>query len=138
MKTRAEQCLERRQKGYNCAQALACTYADLVGMDEETIFRVTEGLGVGQGAMLGTCGAVAAACVLAGIKNSCGDLQNPNSKGSTSKLAKQITEAFKEQNSSIICKDLKGIDTGKVLRSCPDCITDTAAIVEKVLFSEEN
>lgn len=137
MQTRIEKCTEKHQAGFNCAQAVACTYADLVGVEEETMFKITEGLGLGQGGMLGTCGAVAGACVLAGMKNSCGDLQNPNSKGSTYKLAKMITEGFQAQNCSVICRELKGVDTGKVLRSCPDCITDAAALAERILFSEE-
>ena len=35
METRVEKTIERHNKGYNCAQAVACTYCDLVGMDEE-------------------------------------------------------------------------------------------------------
>lgn len=137
MQSRIDKCTEKHQAGYNCAQAVACVYADLVGMDEETMFKVTECLGLGQGAMLGTCGAVAGACVLAGMKNSCGDLQNPNSKGATYKLGKEITETFKAQNGSIICKEIKGVETGKVLRSCPDCIRDAAALAEKILFADQ-
>ncbi len=137
METRTEQCLEKRKAGYNCAQAVACTYADLVGMDEETVFRATEGLGVGQGAMLGTCGAVAAACVLAGMKASTGDLKNPSTKGAAAKLAREITESFQKENGTIICKDLKGVDTGKVVLSCPECITHAAALAEKILFDDE-
>lgn len=137
MQSRVDEATKRHQSGYNCAQAVACAYADLVGMDEATMFKVTEGLGLGQGSMLGTCGAVAGACALAGMKNSCGDLQNPNSKGSTYKLVKEITETFKAQNGSIICKDLKGVETGTVLRTCPDCIRDAAALAEKILFAED-
>ena len=44
METRVEKTIERHNKGYNCAQAVACTYCDLVGMDEETMFKATEAL----------------------------------------------------------------------------------------------
>ena len=80
MKTRVRETIERHDKVYNCAQAVACTYCDLVGVDEETMFKVTEGMGLGMGCMEGTCGAVSGACALAGMKNSTGDLQAPNSK----------------------------------------------------------
>lgn len=30
MKTRVEETITRHNKGYNCAQAVACTYCDLV------------------------------------------------------------------------------------------------------------
>lgn len=137
MKTRVHETIERHDKGYNCAQAVACTYCDLVGIDEETMFKVTEGMGLGMGCMEGTCGAVSGACALAGMKNSTADLQAPNSKGKTYGLSKAILSDFHAQNGSVICKELKGVTTGKVLRSCPDCIQDAARIAEKVLFSEE-
>ncbi len=47
MDTRVEKTLEKRKKGYNCAQAVACTYCDMVGVDEKTMFQMTEALGAG-------------------------------------------------------------------------------------------
>jgi C_GCAxxG_C_C family probable redox protein len=108
----------------------------LVGLDEATMFKVTEAMGLGMGGMEGTCGAVSGACVVAGMKNSSGNLEHPDSKGATYQLSKEILKAFKEKNQSTICKELKGVQTGTVLRSCPDCIRDAAAIVENILFSE--
>ena len=137
METRVEKTIERHNKGYNCAQAVACTYCDLVGMDEETMFKATEALGLGMGGMEGTCGAISAAAVLAGLKISTADLEKPNSKGTSYKAAKACIAAFKEKNSTIVCRELKGVDTGKVLRACPDCICDAVAIIEENLFPEE-
>lgn len=137
MKTRVEETIGRHDKGYNCAQAVACTYCDLVGVDEETMFKLTEALGLGMGGMEGTCGAITGACVLAGMKNSTGNLEKPNSKGASYKLSRQIVEEFKSQNGATQCRELKGVDTGKVLRACPDCIRDAARIAESVLFADE-
>lgn len=137
MTTRVEACIERHNKGYNCAQAVACTYADLFGMDEAQMFRLTEAFGLGMGCMEGTCGAVTGACVLAGLKNSSGDLDSPTTKGATYKLSKAIVTKFIEQNGSSICKELKGVETGRVLRPCQDCIRDAARIAESVLFSDK-
>ena len=137
MKTRVEETISRHDKGYNCAQAVACTYCDLVGIEEETMFKLTEALGLGMGGMEGTCGAITGACVLAGMKNSTGNLAKPDSKGASYKLSRQIVEEFKNQNGATQCRELKGVDTGKVLRACPDCIRDAARIVERVLFADE-
>lgn len=137
MNTRVEETIKRHDIGYNCAQAVACTYCDLVGVDEELMFRLTEALGGGMGGMEGTCGALSGACVLAGMKASTGNLEKPNSKAASYKLSKEILNQFKEQNGSVICKEIKGVGTGKVLRSCQDCIKDAALLAEKVLFSEE-
>jgi len=137
MNTRVEETIKKHDKGYNCAQSVACTYCDLVGVDEETMFKMTEALGAGMGGMAGTCGAVSGACVLAGMKASTGNLEKPNSKAASYKLSREIVKQFADQNGASICKDLKGVETGKVLRGCEDCIRDAAAIAEKVLFSEE-
>ena len=137
MNTRVEETIKRHDKGYNCAQAVACTYADLVGLDEETLFKLTEALGAGMGGMEGTSGAVSGACVLAGLVNSTGNLETPNSKGKTYKLSREIVNEFLDKNSSVVCKELKGVTTGKVLRPCADCIKDAAKIAEEVLFSDK-
>ena len=137
METRVDKVAEKHKSGYNCAQAVACAYCDLIGIDEETMFRLTEGLGLGMGGMEGTCGAISAAAVLAGLKISTADLEKPNSKGTSYKAAKACIAAFKEKNFTIVCRELKGVDTGKVLRACPDCICDAVAIIEENLFPEE-
>lgn len=36
MNTRVKEAEERKKNGYNCAQAVACSYSDLAGIDEET------------------------------------------------------------------------------------------------------
>ena len=134
MQSRINDCIMRHNMGFNCAQSVACTYADLVGCDEQTIFKMTEGLGLGMGGMQGTCGALSGACVLAGMKNSGGDLQNPTTKAQTYQLSREIVRRFQEKAGATICKDLKGVETGVMIHSCPDCIHDAAAIVEEVLF----
>jgi C_GCAxxG_C_C family probable redox protein len=135
METRVGVTAEKHQAGYNCCQAIVCTYCDLFGVDEETAFKLSEGFGAGMGGMQSTCGAVSGAIMLAGLKNSQGT-DNTKTKGSTYQIAKEIQKRFTEKNESAICKDLKGIETGKVLRSCPGCIQDAAEIVEELLLSE--
>lgn len=137
MKTRVEETIRRHDKGYNCAQAVACTYCDLVGVEEETMFKMTEALGLGMGCMEGTCGAVTGACVLAGMKQSTGNLEKPNSKAASYRLSKEIVKKFEEKNRSVVCRTLKGVDTGEVLLPCSECIRDAARLAEAVLFKAE-
>ena len=137
METKIHQATERHKKGYNCAQAVACTYSDRFGMSEVPMFRMIEGFGAGMGNMKGVCGAVSGAIALAGLKQSCGDLENPNTKAVTYKLSKQIMEKFEERCGSVICETLKGVRTGKPLCSCPDCILEGARLVEEVLLEEK-
>lgn len=128
-----EKALENHKNGMNCAQAVACAFAEEMGMDENVLFQMAEGFGAGMGGMEATCGAVSGAVLLTGIKCSSANVQNPVTKGSTYKLSKEIIQQFKEKNESVICKELKGVESRKVLRSCQGCIEDAAAIAEKVL-----
>ena len=137
MESRTMEAKARHDRGFNCCQAVACTYCDLFGMDEETAFKACEAFGAGMGGMEGTCGAVSGAVFLAGLKNSCGDLEAPMSKGKTYQISKKIVEGFQKKNGATVCKDLKGVETGHPLRSCDGCIEDAAELVEQILFSEE-
>lgn len=138
MESRTMEAKARHDRGFNCCQAVACTYCDLFGMDEETAFKACEAFGAGMGGMEGTCGAVSGAVFLAGLKNSCGDLEKPVSKGKTYQFSRAITAKFKEKNGSLVCRELKGIETGTPLRSCEGCILDAAALVEELLLDQEN
>lgn len=136
MESRVAKTLENHKKGYNCCQAVACAYCDLVGMDEATLFRAAEAFGAGMGGMETTCGAVSGAVLLAGLKNSGGDLENPRTKRGSYRLSKQIVEEFQKKNTTVVCKELKGVETKQALRSCDGCIEDAAAIAERILFAE--
>ncbi len=133
MSDRIAKALENHDKSYNCCQSVACAFCDLVGVDEETMFKAGEAFGLGMGGMNGTCGAIAGAVLLAGFKNSSANLEKPDSKGATYKLSAAIVKEFLEKNGAIACRDLKGVDSGNVLRSCPGCIEDAARIAEKIL-----
>lgn len=132
MESRKNIAIEKHNLGYNCAQSVALTYADLVDMDPKQLFAVTEGFGLGGGNMQGTCGALSGAIALVGLIHSCRDLEHPTTKAQTYGLDKEMLEAFKERNGSVLCHELKGVGTGKVLRSCPDCIMDACEFFEKL------
>ena len=93
------------------------------------MFKMMEGHGLGMGGMQGTCGAITGAVAVLGAVNSNGDLEHPVSKTDTYKLSRELVNRFQEKNGVIACKDLKGVETGKVVRSCPGCIEDAATIL---------
>lgn len=135
MAGRVEAAVKRHDKGYNCCQAVACALAEEMGYDEQIIFQAGEGFGAGMGGMQCTCGAVSGAVMAAGMKNSNMNAEK-RTKGGTYLLAKKIASEFQEKNGSVVCKELKGIETGKPLRSCQGCIEDAVRIAEKVLGLE--
>ena len=137
MNTKVMETKERHDRGFNCCQAVACTYSEQFGMDEATAFKACEAFGAGMGGMEGTCGAVSGAVFLAGLKNSCGNPEKPVSKAQTYQLSREITERFKKKNGSLVCSELKGVETKKPLRSCEGCILDAARLVEEILLEKE-
>lgn len=46
MESRVQKTLENHKKGYNCAQAVACAYCDLVGMTSRAHFGRRRPLGL--------------------------------------------------------------------------------------------
>jgi len=131
---KVEKALENHNKGYNCAQAVACAYSDLFGIDEKTAFRMSESFGLGMGAME-ACGAVTAMAMVTGMKDSDGNMASPGTKVACYKKTKEMIKLFKAKNGSIICSELKGVGTGKPLRSCEGCIEDAIEIIEKNLLA---
>ena len=123
----------KHTRGYNCAQIVLCSYAEELGIDEETLFRISEGFGAGMGGMMQTCGAVTAMFMALGLANSSGDLQACDTKPQTMKKVRELAAEFEKKNGSIVCRELKGIDTGKVLRSCDGCIEDGIRILGEYL-----
>ena len=122
---------EFHRKGYSCSQSVAVACADLVDVPKEILFKATESFGAGMGTTDGVCGALSGGLLIAGLKNSTGNLDNPKSKPSTMKISKLMLMSFRAKCGSIICRELKGVDTGKMLCSCPDCIKHGVEVVEE-------
>jgi hypothetical protein len=55
----------------------------------------------------------------------------------TYKMMQNLIKEFADKNGSIICREIKGVDTGKVMRSCDGCIEDAVAILDKYLLGVE-
>ena len=53
-------------------------------------------------------------------------------------LQKGEQYGIKEKNTSVLCKELKGITTGTVLRSCRGCVEDAAEILEEIVDEKMN
>ena len=43
MESKVKEAVQRKMCGYNCAQAVACTYCEQAGLDEETVKNLTQG-----------------------------------------------------------------------------------------------
>lgn len=138
MKSRVQTAVDYYAKsGYNCAQAIAVTYSDLLGLDPMVCFKGMESFGSGMaGTRTGTCGAISGAMYLVGFISSTGQMDNDKknkSKQASYDLGNKIVLGFNEKNQTTICGELKEPRSPK-FRSCLDCIADVAILVEENLF----
>lgn len=125
MKSRVTNAIERKIQGCNCAQAVACTYCDVAEVSEETMMAATAAFGSGMGSMDGTCGALTGAAIVLGFKL--------KDKMAAKAAMKNVIDSFKARNGVTTCCQLKGIGSGKVVRSCNDCVADAAEFLENEL-----
>ena len=126
MDTRKQIAAEKLQNGtHNCAQAVISTYADLVGIDEETARNLGNAFGSGMGTMEGTCGSLVGAGIVLGLAT--------KDRAAARKGMRQIMTEFQQRNGSTQCKMLKGVGTGVVLRECTGCVADAAEFLEEQL-----
>lgn len=124
------------KNGYNCAQAVFCAFSDLIGLDEPTAYKISEGFGSGMGGQFETCGALTGAYMVLSMKNSDGVPGSNITRGETYALLRKTAAEFREKAGSTLCREIKGMTGGKVLHSCPDCVADAAAITATILGVE--
>lgn len=124
METRKDLAAQKK-KVCNCAQAVIATYADLAGIDEETAMALGSAFGSGMGNMEGTCGALTGAAIVLGLVK--------RDKIQARKSMIKIMNDFHARNGATQCSMLKGVDTGRVLRECEDCVSDAAELLEQHL-----
>ena len=126
METRKQIAAEKLMCGtHNCAQAVICTYTDLIVVDEETARNLGNSFGSGMGNMEGTCGALVGAGIVLGLAT--------KDRAVARKGIRQIMTQFQQRNGATQCKLLKGVGKGVILRECPGCVADAAEFLEEQL-----
>ena len=110
----------------NCCQAVVKAFADTVDVDEATLMHLASGFGSGMGTTEGTCGALVGAIMIASLR--------PGNAPAVAR-ARQIMPRFTELCGATICRDLKGMDTGKLLCSCEDCVRNAIRAAEEILHA---
>ena len=125
MNDRAEKAVAYKHKDCNCAQAVLLAFADELERPEEGLRALGSGFGMGMGCMEATCGALCGASMVMGLCNKSGK--------PTAAIMRDILHEFQEKAGATICKDLKGIETGKMLCSCDDCVRHAVRAVEQRL-----
>ncbi|MBQ7942573.1 MAG: C_GCAxxG_C_C family protein [Lachnospiraceae bacterium] len=120
----AEQAVNYKRNGYNCCQAVVTALAEQVGRSPEELNKLAAGFAVGMGNMEATCGSLIGATMIAGLKTE---------GAGTVMYARQLSDRFKELSGALICKDLKGRDTGVVICPCEECVRNAVLAYADVM-----
>lgn len=149
MQSRVEEAVETFESGYGCAQSVFATYADLFGIDRETALKLASPLGGGIGRMREVCGAVSAMALLAGLKEGNTNPADEAGKERIYLLVREMSDLFKEENGTIICRDLLGVKKREqsakpdkrtaeyyANRPCSRLVASAAKIVEEMLLED--
>ena len=80
IEARVRRAEELFHEGYNCSQSVVLSFADLTGVDEALLEKISIGLGGGVGRLREVCGAVSGMAMVAGFicdRCACGDGSAP-------------------------------------------------------------
>ena len=108
----------------NCSQAVVKVFEDKLPLDDETLMKLTAGYAAGMGCLEATCGALIGAVMTAGILT--------DGVG-TPRYSKEILTKFQQKCGATICRELKGVGTGKVLCECPECVRNAVLALGEVM-----
>ena len=146
MLSRGERAKQLFSEGYNCCQAVVGAFADCVDMEFDALMKLASSMGGGMGRLREVCGAVTGVFLVAGLLRGYSDPKATTEKAEHYRFIQSLAEAFREENGSIICRELLGEQTGGIThvpekrtnayyqkRPCGELCRDAADILEKAL-----
>ena len=137
-------------EGFNCAQAVFLTFAEEFGCDRESALKISSSFGGGMGRLREVCGAVSGMFMVLGMRYGYTSPEADAEKAELYRKVQELAGKFKEENGSIICRELlslkiNGADSHIPLtrtteyykkRPCAKLVGDAAYLTAK--FIEEN
>lgn len=129
---RYDQVKQLNATGYNCAQAVACAYADITSLEHEELYKLTEGLGGGMGRMQEMCGALTATFLIISYLNSKPVLGHGKTKNDTYAKIRELHDGFVAKLGSSNCKTLLNGQAPKH-GLCDDKLQIACEVMEKKL-----
>ncbi len=104
---RVQRAQELFRQGFNCAQAVFASCADLFDIrDEALALRMAASFGGGIGRMRQTCGAACGMFMLEGLHSGSAVAGDQEGKAANYERVQQLAAAFKRQNGSLVCAEL--------------------------------
>ena len=113
------------QEGYNCSQAVAIAFADLIGMDEKALARMTSSFGGGMGRLREVCGAVSGMFFVAGALYGYEEagVAGQQEKAAHYERIQELAGEYRAVNGSIVCRELWGLATSGADQPTPELRT---------------
>jgi len=132
------------KEGYNCAQSLLLAYGLESGADMQLLSAAAESFGVGMARLGETCGAVAGALMVIGLKHGRREVRDAVATETTYQLAQEFSRRFTDLNGSIRCRELLGYEIGTAdgmaaaeanvaFTACPKYVHDAATIIADLI-----
>ena len=120
---RAEKAEALHKRGYNCAQAVFCAYAEDFGMEREFAAKLVSPLGGGMGRLREVCGAMSGALLVIGQLYGYGTPDKGAVKARLYAIEQEYAKRFAAYNGSYICRELLGLGSGPSVPT-PEARTD--------------
>jgi C_GCAxxG_C_C family probable redox protein len=106
---RVERAVENFMAGYGCCQSVVAAFADLYGLDDTLAKKMAAGFGGGVGRLRMMCRAVSGIVMLIGLD--CGQTEGGDREGKSAcyKVVQELLAQSKQENGSLICAEILGI-----------------------------
>ena len=141
--TRREKAMNYFTEGYNCAQAVALAFSDLLPLEPETLSRLACSFGGGMGRLREVCGSVSGMLLVLGLLYGYAGPEKGEVKAEQYARVQAVARRFEEREGSLLCRELLGL-SGKhdeptpaartpgfyKERPCGQLIGDAAVILE--------
>lgn len=125
MRDYAQTAHDNFKSGYNCAQAVACTFAKELNMREEDVARMVSCFGGGMGKLRQVCGAVSGALFVLGALKGYSDPTAVKEKADLYAHVQDFAARFRAEHETLVCRELlKNLALKNEHTSAPDARTD--------------
>lgn len=104
--TKGEIAKQNFENGRNCAQAVLLAFCEDFGFDAETAAMISAPFGGGMGRLREVCGTVSGMYMALGLAKGLCNFNNNAEKAQLYKDVQTLAAKFKEDNGSIICREL--------------------------------
>ncbi|MBR4242129.1 MAG: C_GCAxxG_C_C family protein [Eubacterium sp.] len=109
MGKRADKAYDNFKSGYNCAQAVFMAFCDKYGIEEEKAAILASSFGGGMGRMREVCGAFSGMLLVNSLETGTADASDREAKAANYQSVQKLAQRFKEENGSLICRELLGL-----------------------------